>query len=135
MADARRIWLAVPAIALFATDVALTLRGQSAEYWSGQFDLVVEGNPVAKPILASSPWLFLGLSVAWALLLLSAISLWKHRVANGLARLVAFGHAIGAASWMLNGPLGWAGVIVFLIIASELSARCWRRAEANSNVE
>ena len=80
-------------------------------------------------------WLFLGLSVAWAILLAAVIVLWKHRVSNGLSRIVAFGHALGAGSWMLGGQLGWAGVIVFLIIASELSARCWRRAEANSNVE
>lgn len=127
----RRTWLAIPAVGLFATDAALTAIGQTAGYWSGQYHLVVEGNPIAKPILAISPWLFLGLSFVWACLVATLIVFWNHRISNVIALLIAFGHSLGAASWILDGPLGWPGAIVFLFAASEFASRCWRRSDSN----
>lgn len=132
MIRTRRIWLAIPSIALFACDVALTLGGQSPEYWSGDYHRVVEGNPIAKPILAHSPWLFLGLSIAWAIFLFVVIVFWNHRFANGVAIVVAIGHSLGVGSWILNSSLGWIGVVLVLAVASELSSRCWRRADPNA---
>jgi hypothetical protein len=52
-------------VALFTIDVVLTLAGQTAKYWSGNYQVVVEGNPLALSILACGPWVFVAAAAGW----------------------------------------------------------------------
>jgi len=129
MGVSRRVWLMVPTWLLMAADVALTLAGQTAAYWAGDHAAAVELNPVALVLLAVSPWLFVGLAVAWAAALGAGVLWWRHPCAEWLAVGVAFGHALGGSSWLIRlGPWGWFPVVGYLVLASQLSRWCWRRS-------
>lgn len=106
-------WL--PPLAVYGLDIALTLAGQSAAYWAGDRAAAVEANPLAYHLLAVSPWLFLGLAVAWAAGFLALITV-GGRVGRAVAYLVAVGHTFGAASWLIK--LGWPGIAAAAALAA-----------------
>ena len=55
--------IALPAIAC-AADVTLTLLGQPAAYWSGDWTGVQEFNPAARILLLAHPMLFVAAALA-----------------------------------------------------------------------
>jgi hypothetical protein len=129
----RGFWLAVPAVAAFAIDVALTLGGQSGAYWAGDYAAAVEGNPLALPLLVCGPCVFVALAVAWGLGVALLVTRWRHRASDGLALLFTFGHAVGGSTWLARfGPWGWLAATAYLAAAAEVTRWCWRRADWES---
>jgi hypothetical protein len=103
-------------LAVYAADVGLTLAGQAADYWAGDYSLANEGNPLARPFLAGSPWLFLAGAVVWGTVLAAVVLLWRHRAGEWLAVLCTLGHAFGGACWLaLYGAVGWVFVLLYLV--------------------
>lgn len=124
----RRLWLIVPAWIAFAIDVGLTLRGQPADYWNGQYDLALEFNPLARPLLVAGPWVFAGAALAGAIGLSLIVVLWRHPLANLAAAIFAVSHAIGGCSWLVaHGAWGWIAIVIYLITLSRIARWCWRR--------
>jgi hypothetical protein len=131
MNKSRRIWWIVPAWLWFAADLGLTLMGQSTEYWDGNYAQATEANPLAFHILTASPWLFVGLALAWAIFLGLLTIFWRRPLVTWIAIAMAVLHAIAGCSWFVRlGEWGWVLAIVYLVMASEISWWCWRRAEA-----
>src|SRR5262245_25095332 len=125
----RRFWLIGPAVAVLAIDVALTLGGQSAGYWAGNFHEAVEGNPLAFPLLARGPWVFAAVAAAWGVALVLVLGWWRHAASDWIAALVALGHAVGGSSWLARfGEWGWVAAIAYLAAVSEITRWGWRRA-------
>ena len=126
MTPSRRLWLFLPAGLLFAFDVAITLHGQPAAYWAGDTAGANEANPIAYPLLAASPWLFVGLAALWLAVLGAVIVKWTSRWSHALAMGIAFAHALGGASWLLrSGDWGLAFAGVYLVFAAQFSIWCW----------
>lgn len=124
-----RLWLLAPAAALYAGDVGLTLAGQPAAYWAGDYRSAVEANPIAYPLLARGPWPFVGLAAGWLAVLSAVVVRWRHPAAGWLAVLVAAAHAVGGASWLARaGPWGPGAAVGYLAAAAQASGWCWRRA-------
>ena len=124
----RRGWFLPPMLLAFAVDVTLTLHGQPKEYWLGNTGAVEEANPIGYILLVRSPWLFLFCAIVWMSVLSGTILFWRKPIAEWLAVVVAFAHAIGGCSWLIrSGDLGWLWGIVYLVIASQVSRWCWRR--------
>ena len=108
--------LVVLMLAACAADIGLTLAGQSAEYWAGDYSLANEGNPFAYPVLARSPWLFLAGGVVWGVVVAAVVLLWRHRAGEWLGVLCTLGHAFGGACWLARyGAVGWVLVILYLV--------------------
>jgi hypothetical protein len=125
--------LLVPAVAVLAIDVALTLGGQSSAYWSGNYAEAVEGNPLALPFLACGPQVFIALATAWGLLVVLVLAWWRHWASDCLALFFTFGHAIGGSSWLVRfGPWGWVAATVYLAATAEFTRWSWRRAGRKS---
>ena len=102
-------------LATYAADVGLTLAGQSADYWAGNYGRAMEANPVAFPLLAHSPWLFLAATVVWGAAVAAVVLRWRHRAGEWLAVLNTLGHAFGGACWLARyGAVGWVLVILYL---------------------
>ena len=113
---ATRCRLVLLMLTVYAADVGLTLAGQSADYWAGDYSLANEGNPLARPFLVGSPWLFLAGAVVWGVLLAAVVLLWRHRAGEWLAVLCTLGHAFGGACWLaLYGAVGWVFVLLYLV--------------------
>ena len=127
-ANPRRCWRRLPPY-LYAvvSDVALTLHGQAAEYWAGEYHLANEGNPLVYPVLAFSPWLFLAAAVAWIFLSGAAVAYWPHRAVGWVAAVVSFTHSVGGASWLVR--FGWWGwPLAFTHLAVVVWLVRWSRA-------
>lgn len=123
-----RLWLLAPAAILYVTDVGLTLAGQSAAYWAGDYGTAVEANPIAHLLLAHSPWLFVGLAVVWLALFSVVLIGWQHPWVGWVAVIVATAHAIGGASWLArHGGWGLVAAIAYITAVSQASGWCWRR--------
>jgi len=48
-------WLLQPAWYLCAAEVTLTLAGQTAAYWNGDYSQAIEHDPIARPFLLFIP--------------------------------------------------------------------------------
>jgi hypothetical protein len=117
------LWMLLSVLA--SIDVGLTLRGQSARYWQGDYASVQELNPLGRCLLRWHP-LALGLSALLECVVLGLfLLLWPTRLVVRLTLLLAFLHTLGAAGWMLHsGWLGWVVACGFLFVAKRLLAPC-----------
>jgi hypothetical protein len=124
-----RAWLLLPALILVAADVFLTLAGQSVEYWAGDCGAAIEANPLAYPFLAAHPALFVGVAFLWGGVVAGVVLCWPHPFVLWLPLAVAFGHAVAGSTWLARfGELGWAGAVLYLVIAAGFTQWCWQRA-------
>jgi hypothetical protein len=122
----RRCWILLPALILYCVDVSLTLLEQPAEYWAGDRVRSDEINPIAYPLLkAGAIWFALG-AFLWASAFASFVLLARLSVVRIVAYLIAFGHAIGASTWLVrHGTMGWIASVGFLSAAAWMARRCW----------
>ncbi|QEL20337.1 hypothetical protein [Limnoglobus roseus] len=111
--------LALLAVSVYQLDIALTFAGQPPAYWAGDYVGVDEVNPLAHALLAVSPWLFLALAFVWAAGFTTVLLTASDRWATVIAHLLAGGHTLGAASWLLRH--GWPGMIAAGLLAFAVS--------------
>lgn len=108
----RSLLLISPAILAMALDAGLTLRGQGAEFWSGQFGTAAEATRTAASFLSQGPLIFLTFVIGYALVCLApafVVGLFSTRAATIFVIYLTICHLIGAASWLgifLPGGLG-----------------------------
>lgn len=125
----RPLWLCVAPLLLCAFDLTITLAGQPAEYWQGDYAVGLEGNPVARPLLLTGPGTFIIGIAGYALVFCLVLVFWRHPFAVVLAFVLTLSHAVCAGTWLMR--LGVAGFVlaVLLLVASErLLDWTWRRA-------
>ena len=126
-----RLWLLLPAVCLHAGDLSLTLAGQPASYWAGDYATATEYNPIWSPLLARHPAAFVAGALVWLAVFAAIILKWRHPLAAWLAIAVAMGSALGGSSWFArHGAAGWLLAVLYLSAAAHLSRLCWRRAIA-----
>ncbi|MBP3960323.1 hypothetical protein J8F10_34275 [Gemmata sp. G18] len=124
-----RLWLLLPAVCLFAGDISMTLMGQPDTYWAGDYSTAAEYNPIAYPLLARHPALFVAGMLLWLGLSAALVLWWRHPITVWLAMAIALGSALGASTWLArHGSIGWLGAIAYLSVAAVISRACWRRA-------
>lgn len=124
-----RWWLVVPLAAALTADVALTLGGQPAAYWAGDFTLAEEANPIGFELLARSPCLFALAAAGWLLALALAVLRAPAVGAAWLAGGCTLAHALGGCSWLVaGGPWGWVAAVAYLAALGRFARWCWRRA-------
>jgi hypothetical protein len=121
------LWFIVLPVTLCLTDLAATLRGQSAAYWSGDYSDLIEGNLVAWVALRLHPWLFLAGGIVWIVAFCLFIR-WAPRRWSLLACLaLILGHTIGTSSWFPRlFPLWFLVAIGFWAITLVLALPTWR---------
>jgi hypothetical protein len=123
---ARRWWLCVPPLVAFAADGTATALGQPPEYWAGQYDWVDEGNPLARWLLAVSPWLAAGAGLVYATGVTLVVRYWRHGTVVAF-RLTA-SHTVGTCLWLIRlGWPGWVGVVAAYFGMERVWAGCRRR--------
>jgi hypothetical protein len=84
-----------------AFDGTITLAGQSADYWAGQYAAVNEGSPTFNHLLQVHPAAYAVGIVLWAAVFVGIIWLLPDTLALIVSIAVTFGHTVGAATWLL----------------------------------
>ncbi len=97
----RFIGLCLPPIPFCLLDASLTLIGQSADYWGGDYARVNEASPTFNHLLAIHPLAFLAGIAVWLGVVVGFLLLVPDTLALIASIAVVFGHTIGAASWLL----------------------------------
>ncbi len=122
-------WLCVGPVAFCLLDGAVTLGGQPAAYWRGQFAAAVEHNPVGWWLLRGHPALYGAALLAWVALFAGLILLLPGRWARGVSLVVLFGHTLGVATWFAGTiPYGWLLCVPLFFLAAEVMGWTWKRA-------
>jgi hypothetical protein len=133
-----RNWLCLGPVLFCLLDGGLTLHGQPDAYWDGDYEQVLEWNPLGRSSLQQHPFLFVLSLVAWAAIFTSLVLTLSINLARPLSFAVQLGHTIGAASWLARlGALGWVGVLLLFWFSRLLLDWTWRRAgtqETNTTI-
>ncbi len=99
----RLLGLCLPPVALAIVDGTLTLAGQSASYWAGNYGQVNEISPTFNHLLSYHPLAFAAGLLGWIVVLCGMILLMPQTLALTTSIAVTVGHTWGAMSWLLNG--------------------------------
>lgn len=97
----RFVGLCLPPILFSLLDAFLTLMGQSADYWAGNYAQVNEVSPTFNHLLAIHPLAFLAGSAVWLAVVVGFLLLVPDTLALIVSIAVVFGHTVGASSWLL----------------------------------
>jgi hypothetical protein len=97
----RNIGLCGPPLLLSLVDWTVTLLGQPAEYWAGDYTQANERSPTFFNLLVSHPAAFAAGFFLWIGVFVALIVLLPKTPAMMLSLAVAFAHTNGATSWIL----------------------------------
>jgi len=97
----RLLGLCLPPLVLCALDNTVTLLGQSAAYWAGNYLQVNEASPTANHLLQIHPIALIVGTAMWMAVFVCIILLLPDALALIVSIAVTFGHAAGAATWLL----------------------------------
>ncbi len=96
----RLLGLCLPPLIFCVLDAGLTLYGQSAEYWSGNYAAVNEGAPTFHDLLQIHPAAFAAGILAWIVVFAVVIVLLPAALALIVSIAVTFAHVAGAGTWI-----------------------------------
>jgi hypothetical protein len=96
----RLIGLGLPCLLPWMLDVALTLYGQPAAYWAGDYARTTEWAAFYRRLYAVHPAAGVGGHLLWVGLVGGLLVLLPEAPAVVFALAVAFGHTWGASTWV-----------------------------------
>jgi hypothetical protein len=96
----RLVGLGVPCVLPWALDVALTLHGQPAAYWAGDYARTTEGGAFYRRLYALHPAAGVGGHALVLGLVGGLLVALPERAAVVLALVAAFGSTWGASTWV-----------------------------------
>ena len=96
----RLVGLCLPPLVLCCLDGALTLWGQSPEYWSGVYAATNEASPTLHQLLQHHPLAFVAGLTLWSTAFISVILLLPDTLALLVSVAITFGHTAGSATWL-----------------------------------
>lgn len=102
----RLIGLCLVPVLLAVLDGSVTLIGQPAAYWAGDYSRVLEGTPGFRILLTYGPAAYIAGLTVWVLAFVGMILLLPSRLALAVCLMFTLGHAIGAFSWINRFPRG-----------------------------
>jgi hypothetical protein len=124
----RRLLLALPGIVLAQLDAAITLYGQSASYWLGDYTAPNEASPTSHWLLTIHPAAFEMGIVLWLAIFVGAMLLVGELVALVIAIAVALGHAFGITTWLMYEFHAYQEVNALMLGTAVLIGVCFHRA-------
>ena len=97
----RLIGLGLPPILFFAVDMGMTLWGQPAAYWAGDYSKVNEASPALESWLRVSPLAFVAGCAGIALAAIALVVLLPDVLALVASIAGVMGGAFGASTWLI----------------------------------
>jgi hypothetical protein len=96
----RLLGLCLPPLLFSTFDAGITLYGQSAAYWAGEYHWALEGSPTPNHLLQIHPLAFALGILAWQMLFVVAILLLPDVLSLIACIAITFGHTACAATWL-----------------------------------
>ncbi len=97
----RLIGLCLAPVLFCLLDATLTLGGQSAAYWGGNYSAVNEASPTFHHLLRVHPLAYVAGIAVWMAVFVGFLLLVPDTLALIGSIVVTFGHTVGAATWLL----------------------------------
>src|SRR4051794_29710985 len=91
----RRLWLALPPLLVCLADQVMTLSGQPAAYWAGDYSKPQEGSPQGYWLLAQHPLAYVAGAAGYMFAFTVVIMFLPRLMAQMLAVGLVMGHAWG----------------------------------------
>jgi hypothetical protein len=95
-----RSWLCVAPVTLFLIDISLTLWGQPAEYWAGEYRRALEGSPEVRRVMRIHPVLLYVMICVWIAVIVVLVQILPRLLAEFFAASVTIGHATCGSTWI-----------------------------------
>jgi hypothetical protein len=120
MADWQRrlLGMGLPCLLALLLDTGLTLHGQPAEYWAGDYARTTEGAPFFRKLYVLHPLAGIAGVGAWAGIALSLLVLLPEVPAVVFAIAIVFGHTAGAYTWVGSLSAAWYQIANGMFLAS-----------------
>jgi hypothetical protein len=96
----RLLGLGLPCLLAYSFDIGMTMHGQPAEYWSGEYSLTNEGSPFFRKLFMLHPMAAVAGEALWMSIILIGILLLPEVLAIILAIAIVFGHTGGGYTWL-----------------------------------
>lgn len=100
----RHLYLLIAPAFMCVADAALTLSGQSEDYWNGSYHSVNELSPDVNTLLTINPTAFCVGVGAWLLIVTLLLLLLPRIIAIGFCATVTVAHSIGCMTWIIWRP-------------------------------
>lgn len=129
----RLLGMGLPFLLAFLLDWSLTLHGQSAEYWAGNYACANETSPFFRALFMIHPLAAIAGQLVWVGLILTLLVLLPEILAVILLIFVVFGHMMGAYSWMILAMTAGRyqfGMVTNLVTAILLGVALYRSQHA-----
>jgi hypothetical protein len=127
------VWLCGPPAFLSFLDALVTLYGQSASYWSGNYQCVNEISPTFNQLLHIHPGAFLLGGAAWIVVLSAMILLLPEVLALSVAMAITLGHITAINSWIgMLPPHGYAISNLLSAVGSLILVVFFKRGQSES---
>ena len=128
MFNSKKIWLCLPFILVFLCDGSITLYGQSAGYWAGNYSLSNESFPAFDWALQQHPMVFIAQSLVWV----TAFCLLILALPNFLSEVTSFalvqGHTWGVMTWFVYSlQLNYYLCLLYFLGIALILVYCFRR--------
>lgn len=128
------VWFTLPPTIMAFVDLWITLHYQPTEFWRGNTEVAIEGNPLALIALRIDPLVLLACVVVWC----AGVAFFVMRLPRGwaldLAMFLVCGHAFCIGQWIVMYDERWrvklallAGFVAMLVIPLVIARRSHKK--------
>ncbi|MEM7391565.1 MAG: hypothetical protein AAF492_04385 [Verrucomicrobiota bacterium] len=124
-----RLWLCLPFVSVALVDVGVTLHGQEAAYWAGDYSAFNEASPIFAWALAMHPLVFVAEFAVWCLVFSLVLLVLPRLLSEIVALALVSGHTWGATTWLLwRYEVGYWLCIAFFVFTATVFIFSYRRS-------
>jgi hypothetical protein len=114
---------------LCAIDVGVTIAYQPDRYWRESYRFAHDATPLAQWLLEIGPAAMVAGASVWILAFWATLCRLRFDAARMVALAILLGHALGASTWLVWQPYGWARCLAVWAVARWLFGRFWDEPE------
>lgn len=126
------MWYSLPPVLMAFVDLWITFHYQPTEFWRGDANAAIEGNPLALIALRIDPLVLLACVVVWSVGVVFLVMRLPRRLALDLALFLVLGHTFCIGQWIVLYDEQWKVRLTIFVIFGLLLATPFAIARASS---
>ena len=128
-----KLWLCLPFILVCVSDGCITLYGQSALYWSGNYHLSNESFPAFNWALQQGPTVFVLQSLLWIMVFSVLVLFLSGFISEALSLALTMGHSWGVMTWLVyHLQLNYLLCLLYFALIAIIYTYCYRQWNAHN---